>query len=151
MKKTSIYIETYLWKKLASAQKRANVSKRAIINWLILNHLNTEPKQACLGKKMTNRSRKPKGFRIIQTIDLQAETYDCCMDLRKVYLTSISAIIAEGIIRHLDQCIRSLSRTKTKITTYTEYLFCCNKNGKRLHYQVFTYLPEQLDAILSPG
>jgi hypothetical protein len=151
MEKTSIYIELYLWKKVCIAKEKTGLSKQAIIHWLIHSHFKTAPNCKSLSQKLRNRPRKPKGYRIIRTINLNVETYNCCMDLRKVYRTSVSAIIAEGIIRQLDQCIRELSKRTTKPGTTTDYLFCCHKRGTRLHYEVFTYLPDNLDAILSPG
>ncbi|HPC41277.1 MAG TPA: hypothetical protein PLD91_10205 [Spirochaetota bacterium] len=127
---TTINMNKTIIIELGKASSQLHMSRSYLIRLLLKQFLDDSKKIQVFNSPVKYQSRDSKCNWSKFHLTLREDEYECCLDLRKIYKMSLSAIIAFSVKKYLKNVIAIFSTNSIEkiydIYLYRNYLFSFN-------------------------
>jgi len=124
---TTINMSKMIMVELGRASSKMHISRTHLIRLLLKQFLDDSKKIQVFNSPVKYQARDCKCNWSKFHITLREDEYECCLDLRKIYKMSLSAIIAFSVKKYLKKVMGIFSANPINIGDnylYRNYLFC---------------------------
>jgi len=138
---TTLNIDGLLAEKIEKAAVDLSVSYSAVVRSIIRRMLRRRPARIVLFRRVRNQRVRPDGsWRRIHVI-VPDDVYEQCMDMRKIWKRSVSAVFAAAVEDFLPQIVQGMLSKKEddnsgsysiryQMNTANEYIIIINSHQK---------------------